>query len=100
MKIATENRLAHYQVEYQELQEKIRVQTSLLAPLQSQIQQLNSYLQYNNGDRAAMKNYRRLMCEYNSTINSIRRYTMRMQSLAVRMNNENYRVNTPRRYYR
>lgn len=91
MKIATENRLAHLQCEYVEVNERLKLLQSQMIPLQNQINNLASYLQYNNGDRDAMKRYRKAVSDYNALNTRYRRDYSRAQNLDVRINQENVR---------
>ena len=81
MKIATNNRLAHYQVEFQELQEQTAMLNAQLPGLQSQIASMEQYLRANGGDRKARAEYSKLRQRFNATSTSIRRNTVRMQTL-------------------
>lgn len=88
MKIATTNRLAHYQVEFQELQEQTAMLNAQLPGLQSQIASMEQYLRMNGGDRKARSEYTKLRQRYNSTCASIRRNTVRMQTLQRQISGE------------
>lgn len=81
MKIATSNRLAHYQVELQELQEQTAMLNAQLPSLQAQMVTAQQYLRMNCGDRRARASYMEIQRRYNSTCTSIRRNTIRMQTL-------------------
>lgn len=81
MRIQSNNRLAHYQVEFQELQEQTAMLNAQLPGLQQQIASLEQYLSCNAGDRKARQNYSQVRQRYNSTCSSIRRNAMRMQTL-------------------
>lgn len=81
MKIGTQNRLAHYQVEFQELQEQTAMLNAQLPGLMSQLQSIEQYLRMNGGDRTARANYNGVRQRYNQTCTAIRRNTMRMQTL-------------------
>lgn len=88
MKIATNNKLAHYQVEFQELQEQTAMLNGQLPALQSQIASMEQYLRVNGGDRKARGEYTRLRQRYNATCTSIRRNTVRMQTLQRQISGE------------
>ena len=88
MRIATNNRLAHYQVEFQELQEQTAMLNAQLPGLMSQIQQTYAYLQVNGGDRRARQQYSELNRRYNSICASVRRNTVRMQTLQRQITGE------------
>lgn len=92
MKIATENKLAHLQCEYVEIQEKLRLLQSQMAPLQVQVNNLASYVQVNNGDRDAMKRYRKAVSDLNTLNTRYRRDYTRAQSLALRIQQESIRI--------
>lgn len=92
MKIATCNRLAHYQVEFQELQEQTAMLNAQLPSLMSQMANIENYLAVNSGDRSARASYSQLRQRYNSTCASIRRNSMKMQTLQRRMAMESYRL--------
>ena len=81
MRVGTQNRLAHYQVEFQELQEQTAMLNAQLPGLMSQIQSLEAYLRANGGDRTAKQNYNNARSRYNQTCTAIRRNTVRMQTL-------------------
>lgn len=96
MKIATHNRLAHYQVEFQELQEQTAMLNTQLPGLLSQIQQMQAYLTANGGDRRARHQFAELNRRYNSVCSSIRRNTVRMQTLQRQIQAECARAMYPR----
>ena len=81
MKIATSNKLAHYQVEFQELQEQTAMLNAQLPGLMQQMRTMESYLSVNSGDRKARTEYTTLCKRYNSTCTTIRRNSMRLQTL-------------------
>lgn len=81
MRIATNNRLAHYQVEYQELNEQTAMLRNQLPGLEAQIAQLGNYLSVNGGDRMARSEYAKLRQRYSSISSAIRRNIVRMQTL-------------------
>ena len=73
MRIATNNRLAHYQVEYQELNEQTAMLRNQLPGLEAQIAQLGNYLSVNGGDRMARSEYAKFRQRYSSISSAIRR---------------------------
>lgn len=74
MKIQTNNRLAHYQVEYTELQERLNLLNGQEYNVMNEINQYNTYLGYNNGDRLARQSCR----SANQRLRSIRSEKMRI----------------------
>lgn len=81
MKIQTNNRLAHWQVELQELQEQTSMLNAQLPGLQSQMQQLQGYCSVNGGDRKAMQSLRQLQQRQRQIVSSINRNQRRMATL-------------------
>lgn len=92
MKIGTQNRLAHYQCEYQELCEQTQMLQGQVAPLQMQINQLQQYCSMNNGDRAQMANLRQQMTRLNTLVNTIARNQRRLQTLERQIATENNKI--------
>lgn len=92
MKIGTQNRLAHLQVEYQELNEQTMMLQNQVAPLNASIQQYQNYLSYNQGDRESLRKYRESLNRYNSLINQIRRNQNRLANLSMQITKEMQRV--------
>lgn len=88
MKIATHNRLAHYQVEFQELQEQTNMLNGQLPGLQSQIVHLQGYLSANQGDRQARSQLVELQRRANAISSSIRRNMTRMGTLQRQIQGE------------
>lgn len=81
MRIQSSNRLAHYQVELQELQEQTAMLNAQLPGLQAQMQTMQQYLMANGGDRRARSEWSKLQQRYNQTCTAIRRNTTRMMTL-------------------
>lgn len=81
MRIQSNNRLAHYQVELQELQEQTAMLNAQLPGLQSQIVSMQHYLSQNCGDRKARGEVSALQRRYQHMCTSIRRNSVRMQTL-------------------
>ena len=92
MKIGTQNRLAHLQVEYQELNEQTMMLQNQVAPLNASIQQYQNYLSYNQGDRVSLKKYREALNRHNSLLNQIRRNQNRLANLSMQITREMQRV--------
>lgn len=88
MRIATTNKLAHYQVELQELQEQTAMLNAQLPGLTAQIQSIEQYLSVNAGDRRARAEYTKLRQRYFSTCSAIRRNSTRMQTLQRQITGE------------
>lgn len=92
MNIATQNRLAHLQVEYQEVTEQTQMLQAQLPALTSQLGTLEQYLSYNNGDRKARADYSKTLQRYNSICNTIRRNNLRIQALSRQIAIENQKI--------
>lgn len=92
MKIATQNRLAHYQCELNELSEKVPYMQQQLAAMCPQLTSLASYCQYNNGDRNAMARYRKLMSDYKSLQTQLRKTQARICVLQSNIAKEAQRI--------
>lgn len=59
MKIATGNKLAHYQAEYNELMEQLKMLEARVPYIQGDIKVLQCYLSLNQGDTSARSDYQR-----------------------------------------
>ena len=81
MKIATDNKLAHYQVEVNEINEQLGMLNQQYMIQQQQVQQLGSYLSMNNGDTQARQRYRKATQELGSIGTKIRQKQRRLQTL-------------------
>lgn len=92
MRIATQNRLAHYQCELNELLEKLPMMQQQLASMCPQINSLASYCQFNNGDRDAMARYRKLMSNYRSLQTQFRKTQARICVLQTNIAKESQRI--------
>lgn len=91
MKIQTSNKLAHLQVEYQELYEQTTMLQGQLKPMEFQISQCQQYISVNSGDRKAVAQYRDLCRRYQTLVSQIKRNSMRLNNLQMRINQENQR---------
>lgn len=91
MKIQTSNKLAHLQVEYQELYEQTTMLQSQIKPMELQINQCQYYISVNSGDRKAVAQYRDLCRRYQTLVSQIKRNTIRLNNLQMRINQENQR---------
>lgn len=92
MKIQTQNKLAHYQAEYQEVTEQSQMLQAQLSSLQQQIASMEAYLRTNNGDRKARTDYSNLIKRYNSFVNTIKRNNMRLETLSRQIAIENQKI--------
>lgn len=92
MKIQTQNRLAHYQCEYNEIIEQTQMLQSQLPALQDQVVAMQQYLNINNGDRKARSDYSKLIQRYNSIMCTINRNQMRLQTLQRQIMCENQKI--------
>ena len=92
MKIQTQNKLAHYQAEYQEVTEQTQMLRAQLPSLQQQILNMEAYLRVNNGDRKARTDYGNLVRRYNSLNNTIKRNCMRLETLNRQIAIENQKI--------
>ena len=92
MKIQTQNKLAHYQAEYQEVSEQSQMLQAQLPALQQQIASMETYLRVNNGDRKARTDYSNLVRRYNSLVNTIKRNNMRLETLNRQIAIENQKI--------
>lgn len=88
MQIGTNNRLAHMQCEYVELQERTKMLQNQLSPLAVQIQQMGTYIRTNQGDRNAAMQYRQLVKRYNTVNNTVKRNVIRLNKLQMNINRE------------
>lgn len=92
MKIQSQNRLAHYQCEYNEVLEQTQMLQNQLPGLQDQLINMQQYLNCNNGDRKARTDYSKLLQRYNSISCTIRRNQMRLQTLQRQIMCENQKI--------
>ena len=92
MKLQTQNKLAHYQTEYQEVTEQSQMLQAQLPALQQQISSMEAYLRVNNGDRKARTDYSNLVRRYNSLNNTIKRNYMRLETLNRQIAIENQKI--------
>lgn len=92
MKVQTQNRLAHYQVEYQEVREQTCMLQNQMSYLQNQLINLQQYLSVNNGDKMARQNFRRVQRELNSAKSQIFRNMRRLSTLERQINTEGLKV--------
>lgn len=92
MKIQTQNKLAHFQCEYNELCEQTQMLQAQIPALQAQVQQLYCYLNCNNGDKRARSDYSKALQRLNSLNNTIRRNQMRLVTLSRQIAQENARI--------
>ena len=92
MKIQTQNKLAHYQCEYNEVYEQTLMLQNQIVPLQQQIGNMQRYLQVNGGDRKAMQDYKRLTAQLNTLNSSIRRNQTRLNTLSRQIYAEQNRM--------
>lgn len=92
MKIQSQNKLAHYQVEYQEVTQQSQMLQAQLPNLQQQIANMEAYLRVNNGDRKARTDYSNLIKRYNSLNNTIKRNSMRLETLSRQIAIENQKI--------
>lgn len=88
MRIATGNRLAHYQVEFQELQEQTAMLNGQLPGLQNQIVHLQGYLSMNQGDKRARQELAELQRRYRTICSSIGRNNVRLNTLQRQIQGE------------
>lgn len=92
MKIQSQNKLAHYQAEYQEVTQQSQMLQAQLPNLQQQIANMEAYLRVNNGDRKARTDYSNLIKRYNSLNNTIKRNSMRLETLSRQIAIENQKI--------
>lgn len=92
MKIQTQNKLAHYQAEYQEVTEQSQMLQAQLPALQQQIASTEAHLRVNGGDRKARTDYSNLVRRYNSLVNTIKRNNMRLETLSRQIAIENQKI--------
>lgn len=81
MKLQTNNRLAHYQVELNEVQEQTIMLQARLQPIQAELANLQSYLSCNNGDKYVRQQYKRKVMEFRSLCTKIRKNSVRINTL-------------------
>ena len=92
MRLQTNNKLAHYQCEYQELCEQTAMLQNQVPALQAQIAQLQAYCNVNCGDRAAIGNLKKLLTRMRTLSNNIARNQQRLNTLARQIQNEQARI--------
>ena len=92
MKIQSQNKLAHYQAEYQEVTQQSQMLQAQLPNLQQQIANMEAYLRVNSGDRKARTDYSNLIKRYNSLNNTIKRNSMRLETLSRQIAIENQKI--------
>lgn len=92
MKVQTQNRLAHYQVEYQEIREQTCMLQNQFGYLQNQLVNLQQYLSVNNGDKMARQNLRQVQRNLNSTKSQIFRNMRRLSTLERQISVEGSKV--------
>lgn len=92
MKIQSQNRLAHYQCEYNEIVEQTQMLQGQLVGIQSQLVSMQQYLNVNNGNRRARTDYSKLLQKYNQMCNTINRNQMRLQTLQRQIMQESQKI--------
>lgn len=92
MKIKTNNRLAHYQVELGELREQTYALQATCGHLEQEIGVLNNYLLSNNGDSHSRTLLRCKMKEFRSLQSKINRNIRRMNTLTRQISIEGMKI--------
>lgn len=92
MKVQTGNRLAHLQVELQELIEQTNYLKLQIQPKQMEIANLENYLKYNNGDRRISSDYRKACNELRSLMIKINTNNRKITKLNFRIQQEGMRI--------
>lgn len=101
MKIATNNRLAHLQVEYDETLQQSQVLMNQQVFKNQELAQLVNYLNFNAGDRNARQRYRDLVRELNHIQSELRKNDKKLVSLQRRIGIEGANIQTnDQGYYR
>lgn len=96
MKIATQNRLAHYQVEYDECCQRGAILQQQRNTKLMEVNQWASYLSINNGDASARKNWRRAQQELRSIDSEMRKLQVRLATLQRQINTEKMKIQSGR----
>lgn len=81
MKIQTNNRLAHYQVELNEVSEQTYMLQVNIGHLYQEINVLSNYLSANSGDLHSRNMYKAKVKEYRSLKSKVNRNTRRIETL-------------------
>lgn len=81
MKIRTNNRLAHYQVELNEVSEQTYMLQVNMGNLYQEINVLSNYLSVNSGDLHSRNMYKAKVKEYRSLKSKVNRNTRRIETL-------------------
>lgn len=92
MKIGTDNKLAHLQLEYNELYEQTCTLGAVANTTLNMVRYYETYLSSNGGDRSAIAEYRKAITKYRSVVSQINRNNYRLQSLIRRINEETIRL--------
>lgn len=92
MKIQSQNRLAHYQLEYQELMEQTNMLIAQLSTAQAEVANLFAYLQCNDGDRRARSDYSKAIQRVNHLQSSINHNNLRCVTLQRQIAIENNKI--------
>lgn len=96
MKIATQNRLAHYQVEYNEICEQNVVLNNQLLLQQQEFNNLQRYLNCNQGDARARQQLRKCSRDLCSTQTKLRQNNIRLGTLTRQIDVERRKIMTGR----
>ena len=88
MKVQTSNKLAHLQVEYNELYEQTETLKAQTQIKYSECMNLSQAVSVNSGDKKVMQMYRKAVSEYNSLCNNVRRNQNKLVNLSARINSE------------
>lgn len=92
MKLQAQNKLAHYQAEYQELSQQTQMLQGQLPAMEKQLQFMLAYLNENSGDRKVRADYSNLLRKYNALSNTIKRNCMRLNTLSRQIATENQKI--------
>lgn len=92
MKIQTQNRLAHYQVEYNECCEQGQLVQRQIQAQQIVVNQYMAYLQRNAGDKNARKQYNEACRELQKLNTQSRHIQTRLATLQRQINMEKMKI--------
>lgn len=92
MKIQTGNRLAHYQVEHNELTERAVFINAQITSMTRIVEAEKQYLSYNNGDKRAREEHRNNTTKLRSLLSEYARIQKRLITLEHQMRVESNKV--------
>lgn len=96
MKIATQNRLAHYQIEYNEICEQSGILNNQLLLKQQEYNNLQRYLSCNQGDKGVRQQFRQCAKDITSIQSKLRQNNVRLATLSRQIEVEKRKIMTGR----